>query len=107
MGKSPKLIAVPALGLAAAVRVVLLAVLDAPWDEHGSALRVLGRLGRGGLGGSGGLRAGDLGDGRLRSDVAGGDGDGALGGVCDRSGRGLHRGAAGLGATGGGAGGTR
>src|SRR5207253_1710655 len=71
---------------------------------------VLGGLGRRGLRSRGGLGAGDLGDGRLGSDLAGRDGDdtlrrGALGGVGDRAGRGLDRRAAGLGTTGGGAGG--
>src|SRR3712207_5999769 len=58
-----------ALRTAGPARVVLLAVLDAPGDQHVSALRRV--LGGRGLGRSGGLGAGDLGDGLLGSDLAG------------------------------------
>ena len=58
MPNSPKVIAVPPLAAPDAARVVLLAVLDPAWDEHGSALRpscgrrrLGGGLGSGGLGG--------------------------------------------------------
>src|SRR3954447_3344838 len=105
---SPKLIAVPPLALPPRSGWCCLRCLTRRGMSMASGplfriRSVLGgrRVGGSGLGGRGGLRAGDLGDGRLGRDLARGHGHGALGGVGSGNGRPLGCGAAGLGAAGG------